>query len=66
MILMELCEPIIHLERPFYGLSMTDFRRIAFQFAEANQINHPFNKDWKMEGKLVVIIRETLRKLPIT
>lgn len=48
---MELCEHIIHLEKLFYGLSTTDLRRIAFQSAEANQINHPFNKDPKLAGK---------------
>lgn len=48
---MELCEHIIHLEKLFYGLSTTDLRRIAFQSAEANQINHPFNKDRKLAGK---------------
>lgn len=47
----ELCEHIIHLERLFYGLSTADLRRIAFQFAEANKINHPFNKNRKLAGK---------------
>ncbi|XP_030758031.1 uncharacterized protein LOC115883762 [Sitophilus oryzae] len=47
----ELREHIIQLEKLFYGLSTTDLRRMAFQFAEANQINHPFNKDRKLAGK---------------
>lgn len=48
---MDLSKHIINLEKLFYGLSTTDLRRIAFHFAEANQINHPFNKDRKLAGK---------------
>lgn len=48
---LELSEHIIRLEKLFYGLSTADLRRIAFQFAEVNQISHPFNKDRKMAGK---------------
>lgn len=47
----DLRDHIIHLEKLFYGLSTIDLRRIAFQFAEINQLNHPFNKDRKVAGK---------------
>jgi len=31
-------------------LSMKNLRRLAFQFAEANQVPHPFNADLKLAG----------------
>jgi hypothetical protein len=35
---------VIRMEKLFYGLSTTDSRRLAFEFAEVNGISHRFNK----------------------
>ncbi|XP_043228646.1 uncharacterized protein LOC122384902 [Amphibalanus amphitrite] len=42
---------IIEMERMFFGLTQTDARRLAFQYAEKNRLNHRFKngiagKDW--------------------
>ncbi|KAJ4425599.1 hypothetical protein ANN_27795 [Periplaneta americana] len=42
---------VIYLEKVFYGLCVTDLRRLAFEFAEINGISHPFNKTRRMAGK---------------
>ncbi|KAJ4426133.1 hypothetical protein ANN_26942 [Periplaneta americana] len=42
---------VIHLEKLFYGLCVTDLRRLAFEFAEINGISHSFNKTRRMAGK---------------
>ena len=36
------------MEELFFGMTLTDLRRIAFHLAECNKIAHPFN----MESKL--------------
>lgn len=43
---MELYECVIKSRKMFHGLKV--FGRIAFHFAEVNQINHSFNKDQKL------------------
>lgn len=47
----ELREHILKLQRMFYGISGIDVRRLAFQYAEAIQLPHSFNKTKKMAGK---------------
>lgn len=47
----ELLNHILELEKRFFGVSITDLRRLAFQLAEKNNIPHPFNNDTKMAGK---------------
>lgn len=39
------------LDTSFYGLTFKDLRRLAFQFAEANNISHRFDKESKLAGK---------------
>lgn len=47
----ELAEHAKTLEKIFYGLTFKSLRQIAFQFAEANNINHPFSREKQMAGK---------------
>ncbi|KAG8328582.1 hypothetical protein J6590_108290 [Homalodisca vitripennis] len=47
----QLKEHVIDLDSHFYGLTFKDFRKLAFEFAETNQISNPFDKDTKMAGK---------------
>lgn len=42
---------ILKLEECFFGLSITDVRRLAFQLAERNRIPHNFNNTTKLAGK---------------
>lgn len=47
------CELIVHiveLQHRFYGIGLQELRRIAYEFAEQNGINHPFSKDTKLAG----------------
>ncbi|XP_018578256.1 uncharacterized protein LOC108916477 [Anoplophora glabripennis] len=39
------------MERRLFGLTMQDFRSVAFQLAVKNGLDHSFNKDKKMAGK---------------
>lgn len=38
----ELLEYVFHMDQLFFGLSKEEFLQLAFQYAEANQISHPF------------------------
>nr|CAH7731311.1 unnamed protein product [Callosobruchus chinensis] len=42
---------ILKMEECFFGLTIRDIRRAAFQFAEKNDIPHSFNKQKGMAGK---------------
>ena len=46
----DLTNYIIKMDEAFYGLSIQDICRVAFEFAEKNGIVHPFNKEKKMVG----------------
>jgi len=35
----------------FYGVTITDVRKAAYEFTERNNIKHSFNKDRKIAGK---------------
>ncbi|CAK1590196.1 unnamed protein product [Parnassius mnemosyne] len=47
----ELVQHILGMEKRFYGLTLQDVRRLAYQLAERNNIKHNFNKDTQMAGK---------------
>jgi len=47
----ELLQYIIDMQQRFYGLSLTDVRQLAFQFAERNNIDVPFSKVTQLAGK---------------
>lgn len=47
----ELAQHVVNLAKMFYGLSPIQFRKLAFAYAEANGIQHSFNKDTKLAGK---------------
>lgn len=42
---------ILKMEECFYGLTIKDIRKAAFQFAEKNALPHKFNKERGMAGK---------------
>ena len=35
----------------FFGISLHDFRSLAFELAEKNKLQHPFNKEQSLPGK---------------
>lgn len=45
-----LVEHIKTMESRLFGLTKTDLRRLAFQLAEKNGLNHPFNKETGLAG----------------
>jgi len=47
----ELVQYCVRMEEMFFGLTVTDLRRLAFQLAERNGIDHPFNKETKLAGE---------------
>lgn len=46
-----LAQHLINLDSCFFGLTTTEFRKLAFELAEKFQIPHRFNKDKKIAGK---------------
>ncbi|XP_047022728.1 MFS-type transporter clz9-like [Helicoverpa zea] len=46
-----LVEHVLIMERRLFGLTYKDLRRLAYQFAESNSIDHCFNKDYKLAGE---------------
>lgn len=46
-----LAEHVRKLEALFYGVTLKQLQRIAYQFAEANKISHRFNEITKTAGK---------------
>ena len=47
----ELVQYCIRMEELFFGLSLFDLRRLAFQLADRNQIVHPFKSEKKVAGE---------------
>lgn len=47
----ELADHIKKLDDYFYGLCFKDLRRLAYEFAERNKLQHPFNEETKLAGK---------------
>lgn len=47
----QLEEHILTLESMFYGITIKDVRRGAYQLAEKNNIKHSFNIEKRMAGK---------------
>ncbi|XP_067013640.2 uncharacterized protein [Anabrus simplex] len=47
----ELVTYCMEMEKSFYGLSVEDLRRMAFQLAIRNNIRHPFSNDQKTAGR---------------
>lgn len=48
---LELVDYLKDMEARLFGLTMKDCRYLAFQLAEKNNIQHPFNKDTQMAGE---------------
>lgn len=46
----ELVSHILELEKRCYGIGTRDVRSLAFELAERNNINHPFNRDVALAG----------------
>ena len=47
----QLINYILEMQKRFYGLSLIDFRSLAFQLATRNNLNNQFDKDLKLAGK---------------
>lgn len=47
----EIASYLRDMEGRLFGLTMTECRKLAFQLAELNNINHPFSKTSQMAGK---------------
>lgn len=47
----EIASHLKSMEERLFGLTMEECRRLAFQLAEENAIDHPFNKTEKIAGK---------------
>lgn len=47
----QLADHIKKLDDYFYGLCFKDLRRLAYEFAERNKLQHPFNEETKLAGK---------------
>ena len=47
----EIAEYALQMEARFYGLTLKDLKSLAFQLAERNGIDHPFNKVTMMAGE---------------
>ena len=47
----DLVEHCLTLESMYFGLRIDDLRHLAYDVAEANGVEHNFNKDSKMAGK---------------
>eukprot|EP00794_Sanderia_malayensis_P011458 gene11458-12656_t len=47
----QLADYIKQMDSSFYGLSINEIRRLVFEFAEQNKLDHPFNKEKKMAGR---------------
>lgn len=48
---LELVEHVRDLDERFFGVTPKQFRRLAYEFAEKNEIEHQFNKESKIAGK---------------
>ena len=53
----ELANCIREMDMSFYDLSNNEIRRVVFDYAGHNNINHPFNKEKKMAGRDFVTCR---------
>lgn len=47
----EISVHLILLAKLFYGVTLTELRRMAYEYAERNNIKHNFNKATKLAGK---------------
>lgn len=53
-----MAEHILELERCFFGLTIKDVQRLAFDVAEELGVNHRFNKETKMAGECQISFRK--------
>lgn len=47
----ELLMHVVELQNSFYGIGSLELRRVAYELAEQNGIEHPFAKDKKLAGR---------------
>lgn len=47
----ELVDHILMLESRLFGLTLTDVRKLAYELATKNNLQHPFNAELKIAGK---------------
>lgn len=48
----ELASFVKDMESRFFGLTTKDLRRLAYDLAEHNKLQHKFNNDTKMAGRI--------------
>ena len=58
----ELVMHVVDMQNRFYGLSLMELRKIAYELASRNGINHPFSKESKMAG--IEWARGFMRRFP--
>ena len=47
----DIAKHVLLLAKTFYGISSVELRRLVYEYAEANNIQHNFNKSSKMAGQ---------------
>ena len=47
----QLVEHILQMQKRFFGLSPKELKKLAFDLAEQNKLNHPFSLQLRMAGK---------------
>jgi len=47
----ELVKYALEMERCYFGMTLADLKRMAFQLAVKNKLKHPFSKDSKQAGR---------------
>ena len=47
----ELVKHVLNLESSFFGITATELRKLAYQFAEKYKVHHRFNREIEMAGK---------------
>lgn len=47
----DIADHVIKLSKMFYGITPDELRRVAYEYAERNNLKHAFNKTTKLAGK---------------
>ncbi|XP_026814282.1 uncharacterized protein LOC113554578 [Rhopalosiphum maidis] len=62
----ELVSHILALDSLFFGYTITDIRKLAYDIAEKYSLNHKFNKEKKIAGKKWFYLFMKLKNIPST
>ena len=61
-----LANHILYLEKVFFGVTIKDVRKAAFELTEKNQIKHNFNKKKMFSWKKMVLLIHAMTSYPRT